>query len=375
MCCIVCGRRAGRARKRCREHNITAPPPHTRAHNPLNTHVLRRAIAQGCSEYNITALIDQKDSGASRCTRCVRPLVPACPRLPARPPRRPRCIHTTPPLYPHPPAHPPPHPCTVEAVHAVHGRFYLPPPPPSSHPAPPLPSSTHPPTHSQGAACGARALLSRRPAHRGGAGGARPHRQHLPLAAAGAGGRAVCWWVGVLVCVCVDMSGARGVCGRGAAAPDAAGLRLTPPAPPPPPPPASSDRLLNRWSSCGRSAKWTCPPSSHPSPPIPPSSPPLLEQVEQLRQEYQVDVRVLGVASSRRMLLGEGALDLATWREEFEDKVGVWGEAACVLVGAHRALPPFPRQPLPPPRSVPRASPWTSRASQTTWPPITCPTP
>ena len=144
MCCIVCGRRAGRARKRCREHNITAPPPHTRAHNPLNTHVLRRAIAQGCSEYNITALIDQKDSGASRCTRCVRPLVPACPRLPARPPRRPRCIHTTPPLYPHPPAHPPPHPCTVEAVHAVHGGFYLPPPPPPHTPHPLCP---HPPTH------------------------------------------------------------------------------------------------------------------------------------------------------------------------------------------------------------------------------------
>ena len=41
------------------------------------------------------------------------------------------------------------------------------------------------------------------------------------------------------------------------------------------------------------------------------------DQVEQLQDEYHLDIRVVGVASSKKMLLSDGPLDLHTWKEEF----------------------------------------------------------
>ncbi len=39
---------------------------------------------------------------------------------------------------------------------------------------------------------------------------------------------------------------------------------------------------------------------------------------QELRDEFDIDVRVLGIMSSSRMLLSETALDLSTWREQFQ---------------------------------------------------------
>jgi hypothetical protein len=47
--------------------------------------------------------------------------------------------------------------------------------------------------------------------------------------------------------------------------------------------------------------------------------------VDKLRSEYQVDLRVLGVASSTQMLLNDQAMDLSAWRQDFADKVGGLG--------------------------------------------------
>lgn len=46
----------------------------------------------------------------------------------------------------------------------------------------------------------------------------------------------------------------------------------------------------------------------------------LSEQAKQLREEFNIDLRVLGIASSSRMLLSERGVDLSNWKEEFEAK-------------------------------------------------------
>ena len=63
-------------------------------------------------------------------------------------------------------------------------------------------------------------------------------------------------------------------------------------------------------------------PTDCPVPPCPATytaNPP--PQVDKLRSEYQVDLRVLGVASSTQMLLNDQAMDLSAWRQDFADKV------------------------------------------------------
>ena len=40
---------------------------------------------------------------------------------------------------------------------------------------------------------------------------------------------------------------------------------------------------------------------------------------QELRDEFDIDVRVLGIMSSSRMLLSDTALDLSTWRDQFQE--------------------------------------------------------
>lgn len=40
---------------------------------------------------------------------------------------------------------------------------------------------------------------------------------------------------------------------------------------------------------------------------------------QELRDEFDIDVRVLGIMSSSRMLLSDTALDLSSWREQFQE--------------------------------------------------------
>lgn len=42
------------------------------------------------------------------------------------------------------------------------------------------------------------------------------------------------------------------------------------------------------------------------------------DQVDKLQNEYQLDIRVLGIASSKKMLLSDVPMDLSNWKEEFE---------------------------------------------------------
>lgn len=44
------------------------------------------------------------------------------------------------------------------------------------------------------------------------------------------------------------------------------------------------------------------------------------EQAEKLVHEYHIDIRVLGIASSSKMLLSQDSIDLSTWREDFQNK-------------------------------------------------------
>ncbi len=47
-------------------------------------------------------------------------------------------------------------------------------------------------------------------------------------------------------------------------------------------------------------------------------------QAEKLREEYQVDVRVLGIADSGRMLLcNTPHMDLGSWQQNLETQVGL----------------------------------------------------
>lgn len=47
----------------------------------------------------------------------------------------------------------------------------------------------------------------------------------------------------------------------------------------------------------------------------------IAEQAAQLRSEFNIDIRVLGIASSSKMLLSESGVDLSKWKQEFADKV------------------------------------------------------
>jgi hypothetical protein len=38
----------------------------------------------------------------------------------------------------------------------------------------------------------------------------------------------------------------------------------------------------------------------------------------QLREEFNIDIRVLGIADSKHMLTSEGGIDLSSWREQWE---------------------------------------------------------
>jgi hypothetical protein len=38
----------------------------------------------------------------------------------------------------------------------------------------------------------------------------------------------------------------------------------------------------------------------------------------QLREEFNIDIRVLGIADSKHMLTSEGGIDLTNWREQWE---------------------------------------------------------
>lgn len=44
------------------------------------------------------------------------------------------------------------------------------------------------------------------------------------------------------------------------------------------------------------------------------------DQLEKLQNEYKLDIRVLGIASSSKMLLSDGPIDLASWKDEFAAK-------------------------------------------------------
>lgn len=134
-------------------------------------------------------------------------------------------------------------------------------------------------------------------------------------------------------------------------------------------------------------------------------------QAEKLREDYQVDVRVLGVVDSTRMVLCDKPMDLADWKAEMERhvsssldfqcgmdgelealatgrlramgavvltiidaSVSVVGSGALTIRGDHRALSQSRTPPALPWSCCCRASPptWTSLPS--TWPTITCPT-
>lgn len=51
---------------------------------------------------------------------------------------------------------------------------------------------------------------------------------------------------------------------------------------------------------------------------LPPPPPPWFLQTNELHDEFNIDLRVLGIASSSRMLLSETGVDLATWRADWE---------------------------------------------------------
>jgi aspartokinase/homoserine dehydrogenase 1 len=44
-------------------------------------------------------------------------------------------------------------------------------------------------------------------------------------------------------------------------------------------------------------------------------------QCEQLHREFKIDIRVLGIASSKKMLFKDTGIDLDNWKEEFDAKV------------------------------------------------------
>ena len=44
----------------------------------------------------------------------------------------------------------------------------------------------------------------------------------------------------------------------------------------------------------------------------------IVRAMQELRDDFDIDVRVLGMASSKKMLLSDGAIDLSTWREQYE---------------------------------------------------------
>lgn len=47
----------------------------------------------------------------------------------------------------------------------------------------------------------------------------------------------------------------------------------------------------------------------------------LSEQRKQLKEEFGIDLRVLGIASSQKMMFKETGIDLDTWKQDFDTKV------------------------------------------------------
>jgi hypothetical protein len=41
--------------------------------------------------------------------------------------------------------------------------------------------------------------------------------------------------------------------------------------------------------------------------------------VQELRNDFDIDVRILGIMSSSRMLLSESSIDLASWKKQFQE--------------------------------------------------------
>lgn len=40
---------------------------------------------------------------------------------------------------------------------------------------------------------------------------------------------------------------------------------------------------------------------------------------QELRNDFDIDVRILGIMSSSRMLLSESSIDLANWKKQFQE--------------------------------------------------------
>ncbi len=52
----------------------------------------------------------------------------------------------------------------------------------------------------------------------------------------------------------------------------------------------------------------------------------LAAESERLRREFDLDIRIRGIATSKKMLLSESGIDLSAWREEFSKKSVVYNE-------------------------------------------------
>ena len=52
----------------------------------------------------------------------------------------------------------------------------------------------------------------------------------------------------------------------------------------------------------------------------------LAAESERLRREFDLDIRIRGIATSKKMLLSESGIDLSAWREEFSRKSVVYSE-------------------------------------------------
>ena len=56
-----------------------------------------------------------------------------------------------------------------------------------------------------------------------------------------------------------------------------------------------------------------------------------VRKMQELKEEFDIDVKVLGIAGSRKMLLSDAPMDLATWREQY-DRCSLL--PCCSVVGA-----------------------------------------
>lgn len=79
-------------------------------------------------------------------------------------------------------------------------------------------------------------------------------------------------------------------------------------------PPATPKNRRHLWTE----AHWHLGPLPTTERALPLFEPPLASQADKLREGCRLDMRVLALASSRRMLLSDGPIDLGSWRERFE---------------------------------------------------------